>query len=161
MRDAQVPDRETSFRSVWLRGKTPRLWPKERYHYPVTVYILTVLCGLGLACVALGITDGWVLIAACATVIIASLLRLHVILDRRRMGVVRRLCWIAQAAATAFLVGQAAPVRIVDDVRSTFPGGHARQPPSGVCARAHPTTPSESEQVVDAVLTQHSFEREG
>lgn len=63
---------------------------KERYHYPVTVYILTVLCGLGLACVALGITDGWVLIAACATVIIASLLRLHVILDRRRMGVVRR-----------------------------------------------------------------------
>jgi hypothetical protein len=60
---------------------------KERYHYPVTVCILTVLCGLGLACVALGIADGWVLIATGATVIIASLVRLHVILDRRRLGV--------------------------------------------------------------------------
>lgn len=60
---------------------------KERYHYPVTVYVLTVLCALGLTCVALGIADGWVLIAAGATVIMASLVRLHVILDRRRVGV--------------------------------------------------------------------------
>jgi len=60
---------------------------KERYHYPVMIYVLTVLCALGLACVALGIADGWVLIAAGATVIIASLVRLHVILDRRRVGV--------------------------------------------------------------------------
>jgi hypothetical protein len=59
---------------------------KERYHYPVTVYVLTVFCALGLACVALGIADGWVLIAAGATVIIASLVWLHVILDRRRVG---------------------------------------------------------------------------
>ena len=60
---------------------------KERYHYPVTIYVLTVLCALGLACVALGIADGWVLIAAGETVIMASLVRLHVILDRRRVGV--------------------------------------------------------------------------
>jgi hypothetical protein len=59
----------------------------ERYHYPVTVYVLTVLCALGLACVALGVADGWVLIAAGAAVIITSLVCLHVILDRRRMGV--------------------------------------------------------------------------
>jgi hypothetical protein len=60
---------------------------KERYHDPVTVYVLTVLCALGLACVAVGIADGWVLIAAGATVIVASLVRLHVILDRRRIRV--------------------------------------------------------------------------
>lgn len=59
---------------------------KDRYHYPVTVYVLTVLCAVGLACVALGIADGWVLIAAGATVIVVSLVRLHVILDRRRVG---------------------------------------------------------------------------
>jgi hypothetical protein len=59
---------------------------KDRYHYPVTVYVLTVLCAGGLACVALGIADGWVLIAAGATVIVVSLVRLHVILDRRRVG---------------------------------------------------------------------------
>ncbi len=60
---------------------------KEQYHYPVAIYGLTVLCALGLACVALGIADGWVLIAAGATVMTASLFRLHVILDRRRASV--------------------------------------------------------------------------
>jgi hypothetical protein len=59
----------------------------ERYHYPVMVYVLTVLCALGLASVALGIADGWVLVATGATAIIASLVRLHVLLDRRRLGV--------------------------------------------------------------------------
>lgn len=60
---------------------------KERSHYPVAIYVLTVLCALGLASVAVGIADGWVLIAAGATAITASLARLHVILDRRRAGV--------------------------------------------------------------------------
>jgi hypothetical protein len=59
---------------------------RDRYHYPVTIYVLTVGCAVGLACVALGIADGWVLIAAGATVIVASLVLLHVILDRRRVG---------------------------------------------------------------------------
>jgi hypothetical protein len=59
---------------------------KEQRHYPVTIYALTVLCALGLASVALGIGDGWVLIAAGVAAIIISLARLHVILDRRRTG---------------------------------------------------------------------------
>jgi hypothetical protein len=59
---------------------------KERRHYPGTIYVLTVLCGLGLACVAIGIADGWVFIAAGVAAIAVSLVRLHVILDRRRTG---------------------------------------------------------------------------
>ena len=59
----------------------------ERSHYPVAIYVLTVICALGLACVAVGIADGWVLIAAGVTAISASLARLHVILDRRRAAV--------------------------------------------------------------------------
>lgn len=58
-----------------------------RSHYPVATYLLTVLCALGLASIAVGIADGWVLIAAGATAIITSLARLHVILDRRRAAV--------------------------------------------------------------------------
>jgi hypothetical protein len=60
---------------------------KPRAYYPVTIYGLTLLCALGLASVALGIADGWVLIAAGVTAISVSLVRLHVILDRRRAGV--------------------------------------------------------------------------
>jgi len=60
---------------------------KTRSHYPITIYALTVICALGLASVALGIADGWVLIAGGVTAISASLARLHVILDRRRAGV--------------------------------------------------------------------------
>jgi hypothetical protein len=60
---------------------------KERSHYPGATYVLTVLCALGLASVAVGIADGWVLIAAGATAITGSLTRLHVILDRRRARV--------------------------------------------------------------------------
>ncbi|HEY5189909.1 MAG TPA: hypothetical protein VII87_12790 [Solirubrobacteraceae bacterium] len=60
---------------------------KLRRHYPVAVYALTVLCALGLACVAIGIADGWVLIAPGVAAITVSLARLHVILDRRRAGV--------------------------------------------------------------------------
>jgi hypothetical protein len=60
---------------------------KERSQYPAEAYLLTVLCALGLASVALGIRDGWVLIAAGATAILASRFRLHVILDRRRAAV--------------------------------------------------------------------------
>ena len=59
----------------------------KRRHYPWSIYVLTVVCGLGLACVALGIADGWVLIAAGVAAIAISLVRLHVILDRRRVGV--------------------------------------------------------------------------
>ena len=59
---------------------------KERRHYPLTIYVLTVLCALGLASVAIGIADGWVLIAAGGATIAISLARLHVILDRRRAG---------------------------------------------------------------------------
>jgi hypothetical protein len=59
---------------------------KERRHYPGTIYVLTVLSGLGLACVAIGIADGWVFIAAGVAAIAVSLVRLHVILDRRRTG---------------------------------------------------------------------------
>jgi len=58
----------------------------EQRHYPVTVYALTVLCALGLASVALGVVDGWVLIAVGVAAITVSLGRLHVILDRRRAG---------------------------------------------------------------------------
>jgi predicted GH43/DUF377 family glycosyl hydrolase len=61
---------------------------KERSHYPVAIYVLTVVCALGLASVAVGIEDGWVLTAAGATAITAALARLHVVLDRRRPGVV-------------------------------------------------------------------------
>jgi hypothetical protein len=60
---------------------------KTRTHYPVTIYGLTLVCALGLASVALGIADSWVLIAAGVTAISVSLVRLHVILDRRRAGV--------------------------------------------------------------------------
>lgn len=60
---------------------------KERSHYPAEAYLLTVLCALGLVFMALGIRDGWVLIAAGATAILASLARLHVVLDRRRAAV--------------------------------------------------------------------------
>jgi hypothetical protein len=60
---------------------------KPRAHYPAAIYGLTVVCALGLACVALGIVDGWLLIAAGVTAIAVSLVRLHVILDRRRAGV--------------------------------------------------------------------------
>lgn len=60
---------------------------KERRHYPFTVYLLTVLCGLGVASVAVGIADGWMLIAAGVAAIVVSLARLHVVLDRRRAAV--------------------------------------------------------------------------
>jgi Protein of unknown function (DUF3093) len=60
---------------------------KERRHYPWTIYVLTVLCALGLTSVAIGIADGWVLIAAGGAAIAVSLARLHVILDRRRVRV--------------------------------------------------------------------------
>jgi hypothetical protein len=64
---------------------------KTRTHYPVTIYGLTLVCALGLASVALGIADGWVLIAAGVTAISVSLVRLHAILDRRRVRVDPRL----------------------------------------------------------------------
>jgi hypothetical protein len=60
---------------------------KERRHYPFAIYILTVLCALGLASVALGIADGWVLIVGGVVAITVSLARLHVILHRRRTDV--------------------------------------------------------------------------
>jgi hypothetical protein len=59
---------------------------KEHSHCPVAIYVLTVVCALGLASVALGIADGWVLIAAGAAAITASLTRLYVVLARRRAG---------------------------------------------------------------------------
>jgi hypothetical protein len=64
---------------------------KTRSHYPITIYALTVICALGLASVALGNADGWVLIAGGVTAISVSLARLHVILDRRRARVDFRL----------------------------------------------------------------------
>ena len=67
--------------------ETRRTMSKTRRHYPLTIYVLTLLCALGLASVALGIADGWVLIAAGGAAITVSLVRLHVILDRRRAGV--------------------------------------------------------------------------
>jgi hypothetical protein len=60
---------------------------KERSHYPVAIYVLTVVCAPGLASVAVGIADGWVLTASGATAITAALARLHVVPDRRRVGV--------------------------------------------------------------------------
>ena len=60
---------------------------KVRTHYPVVIYGLTLVCALGLASLALGIADGWVLIAAGMTAISVSLVGLHLILDRRRAGV--------------------------------------------------------------------------
>jgi hypothetical protein len=59
----------------------------DRRHYPFAVYVLTVLCALGLASVAMGIADGWVLIAAGVAAIGGSLTRIHVILHRRRATV--------------------------------------------------------------------------
>jgi hypothetical protein len=32
---------------------------KARRHYPVAIYVLTLVCALGLAAVAVGIADGW------------------------------------------------------------------------------------------------------
>ena len=60
---------------------------KERRHYPFRVYVLTVLCALGLASVATGIADGWVLIAAGGAAVTVSLARLYVVLHRRRAAV--------------------------------------------------------------------------
>ena len=60
---------------------------KQRPHYPFTIYVLAVLCALGLASVAIGIADGWVLIGAGVAAMSVSLARLHVILHRRRAGV--------------------------------------------------------------------------
>ena len=59
---------------------------KLRTHYPIAIYGLTLVCALGLASVALGIADPWILIAVGVTAISVSLVRLHVILDRRRVG---------------------------------------------------------------------------
>ena len=61
--------------------------PQARRHYPLSVYALTVVCGLGLASIALGIADGWVLIAGGVTALTLSLARLHVVLDCRRARV--------------------------------------------------------------------------
>jgi hypothetical protein len=60
---------------------------KERRHYPFAIYVLTVLCALGLASVAIGIADGWVLIAGGVAAITVSLTRLHVTLHCRRAAV--------------------------------------------------------------------------
>lgn len=60
---------------------------EERRHYPLAVYALAVLCALGLASVAIGIADGWTLVAAGVAAMSVSLGRLHVILHRRRAGV--------------------------------------------------------------------------
>lgn len=57
---------------------------RKRCHYPVAIYVWTVLCALGLASVALGIADGWALIAGGVAAISISLVRLHVILNRKR-----------------------------------------------------------------------------
>jgi Protein of unknown function (DUF3093) len=74
------------------------LMANERRHYPWTIYLLTVLCGLGLACVAIGIADGWVFIAAGVAAIAVSLTCLHVILDRRRANVSPRSLPLDRAA---------------------------------------------------------------
>jgi heme A synthase len=81
----RLPDRQVRvprFSSV----RNSATMAKEHSHYPVAIYVLTVVCALGLASVALGIADGWVLIAAGAAAITASLTRLHVVLARRRAG---------------------------------------------------------------------------
>jgi hypothetical protein len=57
-----------------------------RQHYPVTSYVLVLLCALGLAAVAIGIADGWLLIATGVPALVVSLARLHVTLQRRRPG---------------------------------------------------------------------------
>jgi len=57
---------------------------KERRHYPVTIYVLVLLCALGLASVAVGIADGWVLITVGVVAVSLSLPSLYVILQRRR-----------------------------------------------------------------------------
>jgi hypothetical protein len=59
----------------------------EHRHYPFAAWVLTVLCALGLASVAVGVVDGWILIGAGVAAITVSLARLHVILDRRRAAV--------------------------------------------------------------------------
>jgi hypothetical protein len=64
---------------------------EERRHYPLTTYVLAVLCALGMASVAIGIADGWLLIAAGVAATGASLARLHVILHRRRAEVASAL----------------------------------------------------------------------
>jgi hypothetical protein len=72
---------------------------EERHQYPGTICVLTVLCALGLACVAIGIADGWVFIAVGVAAIAVSLVRLHVILDRRRTGVGPKPLPLDRAAA--------------------------------------------------------------
>jgi hypothetical protein len=62
----------------------------EKRSYPLQIYVLAGLCGLGLASLAVGVADGWVLIAAGAAAIAISLARLHVMLDRRRGRAVPR-----------------------------------------------------------------------
>jgi len=57
-----------------------------RAHYPFRVYAWGALCALGVAAVAIGIADGWLLVALGVVAIVVSLLRLHVTLDRRRCG---------------------------------------------------------------------------
>lgn len=71
---------------------------KEHRSYPLRIYGLTVLCGLGLASVAVGIADGWGLIAAGVAAVAVSLTRLHVVLDRRRVGVGPRPLPLARAS---------------------------------------------------------------
>lgn len=83
----------TCHSAVCLLGRRarPTAMVKVRTHYPVAIYGLTLLCALGVASVALGIVDGWILIAAGVTAISVSLVRLHLILDRRRAAVGLRL----------------------------------------------------------------------
>jgi hypothetical protein len=71
-------------------GAIPHTIAKQRSYYPAGVYALTVLCALGLASVALGVADGWVLIAAGVSAIAVSLVYLHLILERRRPAVALR-----------------------------------------------------------------------
>ena len=63
---------------------------KTRTHYPVTIYGLTLVCALGLASVALGIADGWVLIATGVTALSVPLVRLAA---SRRPGYGVLSCW--------------------------------------------------------------------
>ncbi len=60
---------------------------KERRHDPLAIFVWTVLCALGLAALALGIADGWVLVASGVAALSVSLVRLHVLLQRRRAAV--------------------------------------------------------------------------
>jgi hypothetical protein len=59
----------------------------ERRHYPFAVYGWVVLCALGVASIALGIADGWLLVASGSAALGVSLSRLHVLLQRRRAAV--------------------------------------------------------------------------